>query len=60
VVSHAIEWAPGNWKAQVDDVHQIATVGQKLLRDRRAAGRGLKALQGYNHRAMKHWHAFTS
>ena len=58
VVSHAIEWAPDNWKAQVDDVHHIATVGQKLLRDKRAAQRGLKALQNYNKRAMKFWDGF--
>lgn len=58
VVSHAIEWAPAGWKAQVDDVHQIACVGQKLLRDKRAARRGLKALQNYNRRAMAFWNGF--
>jgi hypothetical protein len=60
VVSHAIEWAPRNWKAEVDDVHQIAVVGQKLLGDKRAAGRGLKALQNYNRRAMNFWQAFLA
>jgi hypothetical protein len=58
VVSHAIEWAPEDWKAQVDDVHEIATIGQRLLRDKRASRRGFKALQNYNERAMKHWEAF--
>jgi len=58
VVSHAIEWAPDNWKAEVDDVHQIATVGQRLLRDKRANRRGLRALQTYNRRAMTFWDHF--
>ena len=58
VVSHAIEWAPEGWKAKVDDVHQIATIGQKLLRDKRAATRGLKALHSYNRRAMRAWEEF--
>ena len=58
VVSHAIEWAPDYWKAQVDDVHEIAAIGQKLLRDKRAPRRGLKALQTYNRRAMKYWEGF--
>jgi hypothetical protein len=60
VVSHAIEWAPRGWKAEVDDVHHIATVGQKLLRDKRATRRGLKALQNYNRRAMRFWEAFLT
>jgi hypothetical protein len=60
VVSHAIEWAPENWKAQVDDVHEIAKVGVNLLRDKRAASRGLKALHQYNKRAMTHWKDFLN
>jgi hypothetical protein len=60
VVSHAIEWAPSGWKAQVDDVHEIAVVGQKLLRDKRASARGLKALRNYNQRAMRFWDEFLS
>ena len=60
VVSHAIEWAPEGWKAQVDDVHQIAGIGQKLLRDRRAVRQGLKALRSYNQRAMRAWKEFLA
>jgi hypothetical protein len=60
VVSHAIEWAPDGWKAHVDDVHQIAIVGQKLLGDKRAPRRGLKALQNYNKKAMKFWQEFMA
>jgi hypothetical protein len=58
VVSHAIEWAPEEWKAQVDDVREIAVVGQKLIGDKEASSRGLKALEDYNQRAMKIWEGF--
>ena len=60
VVSDAIEWAPDYWKAKVDDVHHIATIGQKLLRDKRAPKRGLKALRSYNQRAMRAWEQFLA
>jgi hypothetical protein len=60
VVSEAIEWAPDYWKAKVDDVHHIAIIGQKLLRDKRAPKRGLKALKSYNQRAMQAWDQFLA
>ena len=44
VVSEAIDWAPRDWRAQVDDVCDIARVGRRLLRDHRAAYDGYKAL----------------
>lgn len=47
VVSSAIDWAPAHWKAEVDDVLDIARVGRALLHDRRAAHDGLRALQTY-------------
>jgi hypothetical protein len=58
VVSHAIEWAPSSWKAEVDDAGHIARVGLKLLRSRRAAPRGFAALQAHNKRAMQLWQGF--
>lgn len=60
VVSHAIEWAPEYWKAKVDDVHHIAVIGQRLLGDRRASHRGLKALRSYNQRALRAWERFLA
>ena len=60
VVSHAIEWAPEGWKARVDDVHQIACIGERLLRDERAAREGLMALKDYNRRARACWDDFLS
>ena len=39
VVSSAIDWAPEDWKANVDDVLDIARIGRRLLFDERAAER---------------------
>lgn len=47
VVSNAIDWAPEHWKADVDDVLDIARVGRALLQDPRAAQDGMRALQSY-------------
>jgi hypothetical protein len=47
VVSEAIDWAPADWKADVDDVLDIARVGRRLLCDASAAEDGLRALKGY-------------
>jgi hypothetical protein len=45
VVSEAIDWAPDDWKANVDDVLDIARVGRRLLCDPRAAEEGYRALE---------------
>ncbi len=47
VVSNAIDWAPEHWKANVDDVLDIARVGRQLLYDPRAIHDGLRALREY-------------
>jgi hypothetical protein len=47
VVSNAIDWAPDDWKAEVDDVLDIARVGRRLLCDPRAAQDGWDALESY-------------
>lgn len=47
VVSSAIDWAPADWKADVDNVLDIARVGRRLLYDPRAALDGFHALQSY-------------
>jgi hypothetical protein len=47
VVSDAIDWAPDDWKANVDDVLDIARVGRRLLHDWRAAEEGRRALESY-------------
>jgi hypothetical protein len=58
VVSDAIEWAPENWKAQVDDAGDIARVGLKLLKSRRAARQGVNALNKHNRTARDCWWKF--
>ena len=60
VVSHAIEWAPENWKAPVDDACEMANVGLRLLRSRRAAAQGLAALRAHNRGAMASWAEFLA
>jgi hypothetical protein len=47
VVSHAIDWAPDDWKANVDHALDIARVGRRLLHDPRAAQDGFVALEKY-------------
>lgn len=47
VVSEAIDWAPRHWKADVDDVRDIARVGRHLLLDYKSAAEGLHALKQY-------------
>ena len=47
VVSEAIDWAPADWKADVDDVLDIARTGRRLLADPRAAHDGFCALESY-------------
>jgi hypothetical protein len=47
VVSSAIDWAPEDWKAQVDDVMNIARTGRRLLTDPRSASEGWTALENY-------------
>lgn len=47
VVSDAIDWAPGDWKANVDDVLDISRVGRRLLYDPRSPQDGFRALETY-------------
>jgi hypothetical protein len=47
VVSSAIDWAPADWKADVDDTLDIARVGRRLLYDPLAVRDGRHALLEY-------------
>jgi hypothetical protein len=60
VVSEAIEWAPSEWKARVDDVDHVAQTGIRLLRDKSAARKGLRALENYNKRGFRAWREFLA
>jgi hypothetical protein len=58
VVSDAIDWAPQHWKANVDDVFDIARVGRYLLSDSNAAADGWKALEDHNSKGLEAWRTF--
>jgi hypothetical protein len=47
VVSEAIDWAPADWKADVDDALDIARAGRRLLCDPSAVDDGMRALKCY-------------
>jgi hypothetical protein len=47
VVSEAIDWAPADWKADVDDALDIARAGRRLLCDSTAVDDGMRALKGF-------------
>lgn len=55
VVSDAIDWAPDYWKADVDDVLDIAKSGKLILTHRNAAQDGLTALKQHNTRGSQAW-----
>jgi hypothetical protein len=58
VVSEAIDWAPHHWKAQTDDVLDIARVGRALLTDPHAAVDGYAALTAHNQQGTVSWLRF--
>lgn len=55
VVSSAIEWAPKEWQADVDDVNSVARTGIALISDPRASFYGLEALRRHNRDSLKAW-----
>ncbi len=55
VVSEAISWAPRSWKAETDDVNDIARVGLALLGDPGASRVGLHALKHYIRAGRASW-----
>lgn len=55
VVSDSITWAPPTWKAEVDDVGDIARVGMGILNDPEAAKKGLEALKKHNRDGERAW-----
>lgn len=60
VVSEAIRWAPSAWKADSDDVMDVAQVGITLLNSGHSVKAGIKALEKSNKYALKHWLNFLS
>ncbi len=60
VVSPAIDWAPADWKAEPDNVGDIARVGRRLLLDPYAAEDGLRALEAYVCEGLRAYRAYLS
>jgi len=60
VVSDAIDWAPDDWKANVDDVLDISRVGRRLLCDPHAAMDGLRALEAYVVQGIRAYEEYLS
>lgn len=58
VVGHAIKWAPDEWKANVDEVSDIARVGINLLYNPTEPERGLRALTRHNEYAFSCWRTY--
>lgn len=55
VVSDAIDWAPDDWKAEVDSPADIAKVGFRLLFDADAGASGFRALQEHDAKGLHAW-----
>lgn len=58
VVSGAITWAPHEWKADIDDVENIARVGTGIIYDPSSGAKGLKALKKHNTHSVSDWKKF--
>jgi hypothetical protein len=55
VVSTAIDWAPDYWKADVDEVVEIARIGRQLVADPKAPADGLACLIDHNQTGLAAW-----
>lgn len=55
VVSDAIDWAPPDWKAEVDSPDSIARIGRRLLLDDFAGAEGFGALQMHDSAGLLAW-----
>jgi hypothetical protein len=58
VVSHAIDWAPHRWKAEVDSAGDVCRVGVALLHDPHAVEDGRRSLETYNNNGIKEWKSY--
>jgi hypothetical protein len=58
VVSHAVEWVPESWKAEPDEIHEIARIGAALLANPSSADDGLRALERYVETAIGLWETY--
>lgn len=55
VVSEAIDWAPADWVANVDDVNAMARVARRLITDPHAVTEGQDSLKAYVKTGLTSW-----
>lgn len=55
VVSDAIDWAPEDWKANVDDVLSITRTAKNILNNPHAGAEGFAALKAHNNAGIIVW-----
>jgi len=55
VVSSSIDWAPGYWQAESDNVPDIARIGRQLIYDPKAPWEGAVALETHNASSFRTW-----
>ena len=60
VVSDAIDWAPAEWQAEVDDAVNIAYVAKNLLNDMHSGAKGFRALRSHNDNGLISWKNWVS
>lgn len=60
VVSDAIDWAPKDWKAEVDDAIRMAKTAKHLLGDRDAGFDGFMALKKFNEDGVRVWKEYLA
>jgi len=60
VVSDAIDWAPDDWKAEVDDTLSITRTANALLNNMHAGAEGFKALHTYNTNGLRSWRTWLT
>jgi glycosyltransferase involved in cell wall biosynthesis len=60
VVSEAIDWAPRDWVAAVDNAIDAAKVGEYLLCDSEQAAEGLRTLEAYQAAGKAAWLEFLA
>lgn len=60
VVSEAIDWAPKDWKVDVDDAIRVARKGKHLIGDRDAGFDGFMALKQFNEEGVRAWKDYLS
>ena len=60
VVSPSIEWVPDSWKADCDEVEDMARIGSHLLSSHSGAEEGLRHLERYVREGVDTWERYLA